>query len=190
VANLAAAEALAARDPAAAAGCGGAAGLSLGEYAALVWAGAMSFEDAIKARCAVAGAPHCGGAECQTGAPARRRVASPPSLPPSHTKRPLSRRPPARLRRPKHPPAPRPPWPPAAHPQVVKVRAEAMAAAAASPPGGRPHGMLSVVGLPDAELAAACEEAAGKLGPGTVCEIANYLFPTVGHGFDCLSNDT
>lgn len=62
--------------------------------------------------------------------------------------------------------------------QVVKVRAESMAAAAAAA-GGRPHGMLSVVGLGDAELAALCGEAAGKLGPGTVCEVANRLFPTV-----------
>ncbi len=50
LADLAAAEALRARDPAAAAKCGAAAGLSLGEYAALVWAGALTFEDAIKAR--------------------------------------------------------------------------------------------------------------------------------------------
>lgn len=34
--------------------------------------------------------------------------------------------------------------------QVVKVRGAAMAAAAAS--GGRPHGMLSVVGLSDEQL--------------------------------------
>lgn len=48
LADLAAAELLRARDPAAAAGCGAAAGLSLGEYAALVWAGAIEFEDAIQ----------------------------------------------------------------------------------------------------------------------------------------------
>ncbi|KAI8476564.1 MAG: acyl transferase/acyl hydrolase/lysophospholipase [Monoraphidium minutum] len=107
IADLAAAEALRARDAAAAAACGGAAGLSLGEYAALVWAGALSFEDALK---------------------------------------------------------------------VVKVRAESMAAAAAA--GGRGHGMLSVVGLPDGELAAICADAAAALGGGTVCEIANYIFPT------------
>jgi malonyl CoA-acyl carrier protein transacylase len=49
VANLAAAEQLRARNPAAAAACGAAAGLSLGEYAALVWAGALTIEDALKA---------------------------------------------------------------------------------------------------------------------------------------------
>jgi len=49
IADLAAAELLRARDPAAAAACGAAAGLSLGEYAALVWAGAIAFEDAFKA---------------------------------------------------------------------------------------------------------------------------------------------
>lgn len=61
--------------------------------------------------------------------------------------------------------------------QVVKVRAEAMAAAARS--GGRGHGMLSVVGLPDAELDAICGEARVKLPEGTVCQVGNYLFPTV-----------
>ncbi|KIZ07315.1 (acyl-carrier-protein) S-malonyltransferase [Monoraphidium neglectum] len=94
VANLAAAEQLRARNPAAAAACGAAAGLSLGEYAAL----------------------------------------------------------------------------------VVKIRAESMAAAGRA--GSRPHGMLSVVGLPDGELEGICREAAEKLGPGTVCVVANYLFPT------------
>ena len=63
--------------------------------------------------------------------------------------------------------------------QVVKVRAESMAAAAARA-GGRGHGMLSVVGLPDAELDGICAEARGKLPAGTVCQVANYLFPTVG----------
>lgn len=62
------------------------------------------------------------------------------------------------------------------HMQVVKVRAEAMAAAAAA---GRPHGMLSVVGLGDSELDSICEAAARELPPGTVCQVANRLFPTV-----------
>lgn len=48
IADLAAAAALEARAPEAAARAGAAAGLSLGEYAALTWAGAMSFEDALK----------------------------------------------------------------------------------------------------------------------------------------------
>jgi hypothetical protein len=51
--------------------------------------------------------------------------------------------------------------------------------AAAGRAGSRPHGMLSVVGLPDGELEGICREAAEKLGPGTVCVVANYLFPTV-----------
>lgn len=38
---------------------------------------------------------------------------------------------------------------------MVKVRAESMAAAAGM---GRPHGMLSVVGLSDADLDAICAE--------------------------------
>ena len=55
-------------------------------------------------------------------------------------------------------------------------------AAAARAADGRPHGMLSVVGLEDAGLEAACREAVAKLGGETVCEVANKLFPTVrGH---------
>jgi [acyl-carrier-protein] S-malonyltransferase len=80
------------------------AGLSLGEYTALVFAGAMSFEDAIT---------------------------------------------------------------------VVKVRAEGMAAAAAA---GDPHGMLSVVGLGDAEIESVCKTVRDKM-PGKTCQVANLLFP-------------
>jgi len=40
------------QDPLAFASCGAAAGLSLGEYSALVFAGAMSFEDGFKVRVA------------------------------------------------------------------------------------------------------------------------------------------
>ena len=49
-----------------------------------------------------------------------------------------------------------------------------MAAAAAQ---GEPHGMLSVVGLPDAELQRLCDRALVGLPKGTVCRIANYMFP-------------
>jgi hypothetical protein len=56
------------------------------------------------------------------------------------------------------------------------VRAQAMAAAARA---GRPHGMLSVVGVADAELEDLCRAAAAKLGGDTVCSVANLLFPTV-----------
>jgi [acyl-carrier-protein] S-malonyltransferase len=48
VAGLAAVERLRAQDPAAVARCSAAAGLSLGEYTALVFAGAISFEDGLK----------------------------------------------------------------------------------------------------------------------------------------------
>ena len=104
VAGLAAVERLRAENPATVEGAASAAGLSLGEYTALVFAGAMSFEDGLK---------------------------------------------------------------------VVKVRAESMSAAAKT---GRPHGMLSVVGLSDSDLEAVCAEAKSKV-PGSVCVIANYLFP-------------
>lgn len=50
VAGLAAVERLRAENPGAVDGCSAVAGLSLGEYTALVFAGAMSFEDAIKVR--------------------------------------------------------------------------------------------------------------------------------------------
>ncbi len=57
------------------------------------------------------------------------------------------------------------------------MRAESMAAAAQQ---GRPHGMLSVVGLSDADVASVCEEARAKAGGAdTVCQLANMLFPQV-----------
>ena len=104
VAGLAAVERLRAENPSAVDSAAATAGLSLGEYTALVFAGAMTFEDGLK---------------------------------------------------------------------VVKVRAESMSAAAKS---ARPHGMLSVVGLSDADLEAVCAEAKTKV-PNSVCLIANYLFP-------------
>ena len=97
VAGLAAVEKLRSQDARAADGASACAGLSLGEYTALVHAGALSFEDGLK---------------------------------------------------------------------VVKVRAESMAAAAAA---GQPHGMLSVVGLADADLKKICDSAAAAAGPGCVC---------------------
>ncbi|KAF6252240.1 hypothetical protein COO60DRAFT_1644206 [Scenedesmus sp. NREL 46B-D3] len=108
VTNLVALQLLRSREPDAAAGARVMAGLSLGEYSALVAAGAMSFADGLK---------------------------------------------------------------------VVKARGAAMAAAAAVPPGGRAHGMLSVVGLGDGDVERLCEEACQQLGGGTVCQLANYLFP-------------
>ncbi|GAX86038.1 hypothetical protein CEUSTIGMA_g13453.t1 [Chlamydomonas eustigma] len=108
VAGLAAVEVLKATGPEGASAvdrCTVTAGLSLGEYCALVFAGAMSFEDGLK---------------------------------------------------------------------VVKVRSQSMAAAAAT---GEPHGMLSVVGLPDSDLQRLCSDALKKSPPGTVCQIANFLFP-------------
>src|SRR5262245_30247032 len=47
VASLAALESLKATDPAAVAACAGAAGLSLGEYTALTFAGGLAFEDGL-----------------------------------------------------------------------------------------------------------------------------------------------
>jgi [acyl-carrier-protein] S-malonyltransferase len=43
---------------------------------------------------------------------------------------------------------------------------------------GKPHGMLSIIGLDDATLSGICDKARAKIGADTVCEIANYLFPT------------
>jgi [acyl-carrier-protein] S-malonyltransferase len=48
VAGLAAVERLRAQSPATVDGCSACAGLSLGEYTALVFAGALSFEDGLK----------------------------------------------------------------------------------------------------------------------------------------------
>ncbi len=98
VAGLAAVEKLRAENPGAADSASCCAGLSLGEYTALVFAGALSFEDGLK---------------------------------------------------------------------VVKTRAESMAAAAAV----GAHGMLSVVGMGDAELDAICVAAAAKAGPGCVARL-------------------
>lgn len=104
VAGLAAVERLRAEDPSLVSTISATAGLSLGEYTALVFAGAISFEDGLK---------------------------------------------------------------------VVKVRAESMSAAAKA---GRPHGMLSVVGLSDPDLEDVCAQVRAKL-PDCTCQIANYLFP-------------
>ena len=104
VAGLAAVERIRAENPSMVENCAATAGLSLGEYTALVFAGAISFEDGLK---------------------------------------------------------------------VVKVRAESMSAAAKT---GRPHGMLSVVGLSDGDVESICQEARQKH-PDCVCQVANYLFP-------------
>lgn len=58
--------------------------------------------------------------------------------------------------------------------QVVKRRGESMAAAAKL---GKPHGMLSVIGLGDEALEVICAKARAAT-PEAVCQIANYLFPT------------
>jgi len=108
IAGLAAVERVRAeRGEAAVAACSAAAGLSLGEYAALVFAGALPFADGLR---------------------------------------------------------------------VVAARGAAMAAAARG--GGRPHGMLSIIGLDDAEVEAAAAAGRAAGGPGTVCAVANRLFPT------------
>eukprot|EP00898_Chlorokybus_atmophyticus_P005012 jgi/Chlat1/5511/Chrsp360S05337 len=105
IAALAAVELIKADRPVEIERCSAAAGLSLGEYPALVFAGALSFEDALK---------------------------------------------------------------------LVKVRAESMAAAAQL---GRPHKMLSVIGLDDADIRPLIDQAKKSLPADTVLEVANYLFP-------------
>lgn len=104
VGGCAAVELLRRDDPQAVMGASCTAGLSLGEYTALVFAGVLSFEDALK---------------------------------------------------------------------VVKVRAESMAMAATM---GDPHGMLTIVGLADADLEGLCKQVREKM-PGKICQLANFLFP-------------
>jgi [acyl-carrier-protein] S-malonyltransferase len=104
VGGLCAVEKLKAENPAAYEGVSCTAGLSLGEYTALVFAGVLSFEDGLK---------------------------------------------------------------------VVKARAENMAACAKM---GDPHGMLTVVGLGDADLENICKTVREKM-PGKTCQLANFLFP-------------
>ena len=108
VAGACAVEKLRAENPNAVATCAATAGLSLGEYNALVFAGVLSFDDALR---------------------------------------------------------------------VVKVRAESMAAAARDTGALGAHGMLSVVGLADADLEAICAEVRAAAPAGSVCQLANYLFP-------------
>lgn len=112
VAGLAAVERLRAQNPAAVDGCAACAGLSLGEYSALVFGGALSFEDGLKVGLGWMGVRGwvCWLAALVFGletAVLERWLSSfiAPLLP-----------------------------------QVVKVRAESMAAAAQQ---GKPHGMLS-----------------------------------------------
>lgn len=51
--------------------------------------------------------------------------------------------------------------------------------AAAATAASRPHGMLSIVGLTDDDVMGICDEVKSKLGANTVCQVANYLFPSV-----------
>ena len=51
-----------------------------------------------------------------------------------------------------------------------------MAAAASV---GKPHGMLSVIGLSDADLETICADVRKLMGPDCICQLANYLFPQV-----------
>lgn len=43
---------------------------------------------------------------------------------------------------------------------------------------GKPHGMLSIIGLEDQALEEMCAKARTKIGVDAVCQLANYLFPT------------
>lgn len=63
---------------------------------------------------------------------------------------------------------------------MVKARGESMAAAAAI---GKPHGMLSVIGLSDEDLEVICADVRKAMGSDCVCQLANYLFPQVGARF-------
>jgi len=122
VVSLAAVEKLKEEDPDLVQKCSAVAGLSLGEYTALVFAGALSFEDGLKVGLLVQ--------SLINGVL-----------------------------------------------QVVKTRAECMAEAAKA---GKPHGMLSIVGLPDSEILEICAEVTGgQQNPDFICQPANYLFPQV-----------
>lgn len=55
-----------------------------------------------------------------------------------------------------------------------------MSAAAAQ---GKPHGMLSIVGLLDEDLEAICAEVKRRMGDDVVCQLANMLFPQVRGSF-------
>ena len=123
VAGLAAVEALRKDSAATVNGCSVTAGLSLGEYTALVFAGALSFEDGLKV------GQLCADIFAQTAAYAVTQA------PWHHLTGALL--------------AAWPDAPAACVPQVVKARGECMAAAAKQ---GQPHGMLSVIGLSDADL--------------------------------------
>ena len=57
----------------------------------------------------------------------------------------------------------------------MQKRGESMAAAAKI---GKAHGMLSVIGLDDKTMEDVCSKACATVGGETVCQIANYLFPT------------
>ena len=43
---------------------------------------------------------------------------------------------------------------------------------------GKPHGMLSIIGLEDKPLEDICAQVRANLGGDVVCQLANYLFPT------------
>ena len=180
------------QDPSAVDGCSVTAGLSLGEYCALVFAGALTFEEGLKVSLQLAAATSCMllmHVVIQESGRSRRRslpsmLGSMDSLQESAGRHPIG--------------LPvtvcmwlQNPWwtlPLLACTccdelkwtnngtvcQVVKVRGESMAAAAKQ---GKPHGMLSIIGLDDAKLESICTEGRGKLGPGLVCQLANYLFP-------------
>ena len=130
VAGLAAVEALRKDSAATVDGCSVTAGLSLGEYTALVFAGALSFEDGLKVGLAMHAAKHL--------VINQQPVCCPSSALHEPTGFAL---------------ATLTDTPAACVPQVVKARGECMAAAAKQ---GQPHGMLSVIGLSDADLESVC----------------------------------
>ena len=44
---------------------------------------------------------------------------------------------------------------------------------------GKPHGMLSIVGLADDVIEGICAKALRQAPAGSICQIANFLFPQV-----------
>ena len=44
---------------------------------------------------------------------------------------------------------------------------------------GKAHGMLSIVGLEDGVIQTLCQQALAGSSAGTVCQLANFLFPQV-----------
>ena len=53
---------------------------------------------------------------------------------------------------------------------------------------GEAHGMLSIVGLPDEDIQGMCKEALAHAPAGSICQLANFLFPQVRNGHPSASH--